>query len=386
MGDNTYLKQPKFMDDKTFSAFIDRLKIHSEKHKLNTVFISFHGGEPLLAEKRFYSTAVEYARKSITNTEVIFTIQTNGTLLTEEWCQFLKTLDIQVSISIDGPKQLHDLFRVYHSTKGSFEDVIKGIEMRNKYGKGGIISVANKNVAAGELYQFYKSLSIERINILLPDINFSNCPQVNKASEITYGDWLIDLYKSWKNDHSTTKPNIAFLRNIVNLILGFKNAGDELLGKLKNGAVTIETDGAIEVVDPLRICRNGMTRNSLSVFSNEIDDICLEPLFELYYNSHEFLCNKCKRCLVENICGGGYLGHRYSTMNGFDNPSIYCSDLMKLITFIQNDLIDSMPEKLAKELDIYKVSFEEVLGSISDGKDDHDDGDKYLSSFSLAQP
>jgi len=56
----------------------------------------------------------------------------------------------------------------------------------------------------------------------------------------------------------------------------------------------------------------------------------------------------------------GYLPHRYSKQNGFDNPSIYCNDLMKLITHIQNKLIEAIPSQLQKQLGIYPLTFEEA--------------------------
>ena len=148
------------------------------------------------------------------------------------------------------------------------------------------------------------------------------------------------------------------------LILG-ELKGDELIGKKKNGAITIETNGDIEVVDPLRICGNGFTRNTLNVLTNDIAEIESLELFQEYYNSHDNLCEKCLQCPIQNICGGGYLGHRFSAKNRFNNPSIYCNDLMKLITHIQNDILQRLPINLIEILKLESISYSEIFEELN---------------------
>lgn len=359
MGDTTYVKQPKFMSIDTYKAFVDKLSNHCKRNKLPYIYIAFHGGEPLLASKAFYKAAISYTKDVIRETEVIFTLQSNGTLVDDAWCQFLKDLDIQIGISIDGPEQYHNAYRLYHNNKESFTEVVNGIKIRDKYWQGGIIIVANRNIPPFELYSFLKEIDTPSVNILLPDLNYANYHKFyNKHDgKLSYGDWLIELYKLWKAD--LTKPKISMFRNIIDMILGVVK-GDEMIGRVKSGAVCIESDGAIEIVDPLRICGNGFTRNSLNVYSNEIEDISTEQVFNLYYHGHDLLCKKCLNCQIVNVCGGGYFGNRFSTDNGFDNPSIYCDDLRKIITHIQNDICDSLPDKLAEELALEKFTYEDV--------------------------
>jgi len=384
MGDNTYMKQPKFMSIDTVIHFAQKLKRYCNANDLKCVYISFHGGEPLLASKQFYKDAVYSISSIMDGVDVIYVMQTNGTLLDEEWCQLLSQLNIQAGISIDGPKENHDIFRVYHDNKGSFDEVVKGINLRNTYGIGGVISVINIAISPEEFYAFYKSLNSPVINILLPDGHFENFPPrfefFYNPFVTPYGDWLIELYNHWRNDRDENKPIISFFENIVGIILGL-DKGDELIGKRKNGAICIETDGSIEVVDPLRICGEGFTRNNLNVDSNEISDILFLPLFDLFYNSHTILCNKCDACPVKDICGGGYLAHRYSKYNGFDNPSIYCKDLMKLITYIQNSIISDLPKDVISELEIDRLTYHEALTSIEENKILNNLSKDFLISF-----
>jgi uncharacterized protein len=62
------------------------------------------------------------------------------------------------------------------------------------------------------------------------------------------------------------------------------------------------------------------------------------------------LCAQCRGCPVRAVCGGGYLPHRYSSRNGFDNPSVYCRDLMKLIVHIQARVLTTLPHSVRSKL------------------------------------
>jgi uncharacterized protein len=384
-GDNTYLMQPKFMKEEIVEKFALELREYSISNNVKEVFIAFHGGEPLLADKEFYRNFTHILNTNMKQVaDVIYTLQTNGTLLDEDWCKLLNELNIQPSISADGPKDFHDKYRVYHNGKGSFDDVEKGILRRNQSLNGGLISVININIPPDEFYKYIRSHQTKVINILLPDSHYDDgeykamCE--SKKSKSPYGDWLVVLYEMWKKDDFTKRPQINFFKNIVNCLMG-KEVGDELVGSQKCGVACIETDGAIEVVDPLRICGSGFTRNSLNILNNPIADLEKEKLFGLYYESHQKLCNTCENCTIREVCGGGYLGRRYSAENGFDNPSIYCKDLVKIITHIQNDIFRSLPESVISELGIDRLEEDQLVDTIN-GLLAENLRNPYLNSFS----
>jgi uncharacterized protein len=366
MGDTTYKNQPKFMSVEIIRELGKKIKTHCITNNTKNISIVFHGGEPLLAEKDFYRVAISILRSELTGIDVDFQLQSNGTLLDEEWIELFNELGIQVGISIDGPESFQNEYRVYHNNKGSFDDVMKGIRIRDKHSVGGLISVINVDIPPKELYNFFVSIDSKRVNLLLPDNHYDQLPKGKQGnrliSDTKYGDWLIRIYDIWCNDLSLKRPSIPFFENIMSMILGSVK-GDELIGKKKNGAITIETNGDIEVVDPLRICGNGFTRDRLNIVSHEISSIEDLPLFQEYYHSHERLCHKCDKCPIQHICGGGYLGHRFSSKSRFDNPSIYCSDLMKLITHIQNDIVSRLPENILEEIGLEPILFEEVYNS-----------------------
>ena len=337
-GDNTFKLQPKIMSLDVLENVAIRINEHIEKSNLNLVNITFHGGEPMLVGKAFFENAIKIINR-VVHKNVIFSIQTNGTLLNKSWFDLFERLNIHIGISIDGPKEYHDLHRVYHNGEGSFNQIIKNLNGGKLISNYGILFVINPLIPVKNLYSFIKQNKISTLNLLLPDHHYNDLPIYNSPDnssiQIDIGDWLVDFYELWRDDRN--KPNISFFENIIKSFFELSN-GTQILGKCFNDVICIETDGGIEVIDSLRTCESGITRNTLNVKISKIDEIFKNELYKLYYNSHLEVSKKCKDCEVVDFCGGGFLPHRYSKDNMFDNPSVYCKDLFKLIKFIETDI------------------------------------------------
>ena len=98
------------------------------------VNIAWQGGEPTLMGLRFFQRAVELANRfRKPGQRLLHTIQTNGTLLDDNWCAFFKANQFLVGLSVDGPQELHDAYRVDRSGAGSFERVLRGWELLRKH-------------------------------------------------------------------------------------------------------------------------------------------------------------------------------------------------------------------------------------------------------------
>jgi uncharacterized protein len=96
--------------------------------------IAWQGGEPTLMGVDFYRRSVEYARKyQKPDTIVEFTMQTNGTLLDDEWCEFFREQNFLIGLSLDGPRDLHDTYRVDRNGAGSFDRVMRGLRLLQKH-------------------------------------------------------------------------------------------------------------------------------------------------------------------------------------------------------------------------------------------------------------
>jgi uncharacterized protein len=119
------------MTDEVLENYIKQL---IETHRTQEVTVAWQGGEPTLMGLDFFRKAIEYQEK-FRKPGMTFenTMQTNGTLLTDEWCEFFKENNYLIGISIDGPKHLHDAHRVDKGGKGTFDKVMRGLRLLQKH-------------------------------------------------------------------------------------------------------------------------------------------------------------------------------------------------------------------------------------------------------------
>jgi uncharacterized protein len=180
-GDKTYLTQPKVMSAEVVKSLIYRIKEHCLEHDIKNFTFIIHGGEPLLAPQSFYENLVSTSKQILEDTDIKlrFSMQTNGVLVTKEWCDLFNRLNISIGISIDGPELYNDMYRIYHSGKGSYHDIVNGIKLANEYSKVpvGLLSVINIDIEPEMLYDMYISLDVSSVDILLPDGNYENIPE-----------------------------------------------------------------------------------------------------------------------------------------------------------------------------------------------------------------
>lgn len=365
MGDRTYKNQPKTMPDEVVNALLEKTFLHCRLHSIKEFLFGFHGGEPLLAGFDFYKKFVTKA-KQVMLPDVIpyFSIQTNGTLLTDEWCELFGRLNIQVGISLDGQQEENDRFRIDHAGKGSYTRIVEGLKttQRSLHLKSvpAILSVLNVNADPVATYEHLKSLHVRSIDFLLPDSTYDQPPPAPELEhETPYADWLIQIFDRWIEEPDSERINISMLEGLITSILG-GDTGSEIMGGGNNELLVIETDGSIEAVDVLKICGDGFTRQRMNVRTHDFEEALQNELAALYNSSHQKLCKQCMTCPVKEICGGGFLPHRYSHKNGFNNPSVYCKDLLKLITHVQNKVLQQMPAGLLDSCGVTLLSYEQA--------------------------
>jgi len=145
------------MTEQVLEAYIQQL---IESHQTERVTVAWQGGEPTLMGLDFYRRAMayvdEYARPGMSFEH---TMQTNGTLLDDEWCAFFKEHGFLIGISIDGPQELHDVYRVDKGGAPTFEKVMRGLRLLQKHGVDYNILTAVNRVNADhplEVYQFLR--------------------------------------------------------------------------------------------------------------------------------------------------------------------------------------------------------------------------------------
>lgn len=338
-GDDSYKFEANFLSFKLCTAILDRLVDHCSAHGIKNFLIIFHGGEPLMVNPQFYKNFVELFNANKAGISFKYGIQTNATLLTQEWIDILSELNIQIGISIDGTREssIHRVFR--GSNQEAYDSIMRGALLikKNKLPLC-TLSVMNPEVSAKAIYEHLKMMEVDFADFLYPDITYDTQPVQG------LDNWLIELFDCWYNDVSE-KPVIRYFDLMIKILLG-QSRGNEVLGCKENKTLCIKTNGNIDIVDSLKVCGNRFTHTGYNVLQNSISVLDNDLNLRTYYHAHHsnVLCKQCRDCEVLEICGGGKLAHRYSKLNGFNNPSAYCQCSQSIIKHVSTVLYSDLSQ------------------------------------------
>lgn len=155
--ENLYQGESHLMDEATLETYIKQLMESSPGPQVD---VAWQGGEPMLRGLDFYRRSVELAEKyRQPHQRILHTLQTNGTLVNDEWAAFFKQHNYLVGLSIDGPRAMHDTYRVSKKGEGSFDDVIRGWDcLRSHQVDVNILCTVNAANAdhPREVYRFFR--------------------------------------------------------------------------------------------------------------------------------------------------------------------------------------------------------------------------------------
>jgi uncharacterized protein len=351
-GDDSWRDRPALMPDHVFEAALARMVQHCRRSQQRSLRIIFHGGEPFLAgRKRFgrWCQRIHDELSSLTRIELM--IQTNGTLIDDAWVRVMRDHDVGVGISIDGPPEVHDRWRVDHAGRGSYADVVRGATLLRKAGIPlHILAVIALGSDGYRTHRHLLSLGPSSISYLLPDYTHDSIAHVRALHGATpCADFLIPIFDDWWTN-GTIDLRISLFWNIARLILGGDSELD-LLGNQLLRFLFIETDGSIEGLDVLRQCQPGIGASGLNVLRDGFDCVArTNALLRATVFTGVPTPIGCASCQERDTCGGGYLPHRYSESRGFDNPSVWCADLLALFSHIRMRLgVDPEETKLRRQ-------------------------------------
>jgi uncharacterized protein len=192
------------------------IKQHIQASTEDHISFSWHGGEPLLAGIDFYRKILRLqSAHNPDGKNIINGVQTNGTLLNEEWCSFLSEMGFTVGISIDGPEELHNKFRRTNDGYKTWQKVISGFQLLKKHGLiPEILCVVNAENAKQPLiiYDFYKMLGAKYMTFLPlvePDIDSATGVTGNTVGSEEFGYFLGEIFDKWvENDIGDIKIQI----------------------------------------------------------------------------------------------------------------------------------------------------------------------------------
>lgn len=340
MGDDSWRQQPHFMSADTVRALGQRVREHADAHGMKYVTFSFHGGEPLLAGADFFRQTVTILRDALgSGIGSSFGVQTNGTLITKEMVGLFSKMDIGIGLSFDGPQADNDRHRIYANGRGSYDDIMKGARwLQTEDGQKifrGILCVIDLQADPLEVFETLAALNPPSIDFLLPHGNWQTPPpgKAGRLESAYYAQWYITIFDRWfAGFHNHIR--IRTFEEIITYQLGGKGRL-ETLGLSPIDLICIAADGSIEGVDTMKSVFPGAHKLGLNVYDNSFNDVLHHPMVIQRQIGIQALSDKCASCPVVATCGGGYFPHRYSKEQGFRNPSVYCSDLLPLITHIQ---------------------------------------------------
>jgi uncharacterized protein len=192
------------------------------------------------------------------------------------------------------------------------------------------ISLENDPVTT---YEALAGLGPPVIDFLLPHGTWTIPPPSRPPDGSTpYAEWLLTVFRLWTAS-TPPRPSVRLFEAIIALILGGRTYVGGV-GLSPAATLVIDTDGTIKQVDALYAAYDGAADTGLSVLTDALDAALDHPTTVATQIGRLALSDQCLACRVRDICGGGYYPHRYRAGVGFRNPSVYCPDLLALITAI----------------------------------------------------
>lgn len=187
-----------------YDLLSDYIIQHIEATTEEVILFSWHGGEPMLAGIEFYRNAVEIQKQHLPpGKKLVNGIQTNGTLLDEEWCRFLSKEGFLVGISLDGTEELHNQFRTNRKGDGTFQIVLNGLKLLQQYSiTYEILCVVNStNVKYPlQIYRYFKELGAKYITFLPLVERQHGAPSGASSASVSsaeFGRFLIAIFDEW---------------------------------------------------------------------------------------------------------------------------------------------------------------------------------------------
>jgi uncharacterized protein len=326
--------KPKVMSPEVLDQLFQRIEQHVARYSLVEFPIILHGGEPLLWGVENFHRFAEGCEgiSSRTGCEIPIAVTTNGVLIDDEWLNCFEARNISVAISLDGPAHIHDIHRRTFQGTGTHAAVERAARMLLSRDIGvSALAVCNPAYKPAQYVEFFAACGISNYDIMIPDATVDEKP----PSIAAFYNGLFDLWLEANRREPTV--NIRIISDMITALLA-NNSPTEGIGHKPIELCTVMTDGTVEAHDVLRIASNGFTTTKFNIFDHAIDEVRNEPRWKAARDASINLCEKCRNCKFMSACGGGYLPHRFSKQDGYDNPSVYCDDLYSMLENMQSVL------------------------------------------------
>ncbi|MCD8044857.1 MAG: anaerobic sulfatase maturase [Tannerellaceae bacterium] len=300
------------MDDETLENCI---KQHYSAASGDTVLFTWHGGEPLLAGIDFYEKALSLQRRYLPEGKTFVNgVQTNGTMVTKEWCEFFAANGFTVGISMDGPEVFHNAMRRMSGKEGSFEKMLTGYRLLRQHGiYPEILCVVNSYNVRYPLivYDFFKRLGAGYISFL-PLVEKRNHGDGDVSAEsvpaFEFGLFLSAVFDEWvKGDIGRVKIQIFEEA----LRIAFNQEHSLCIFRERCGGVPV-----VEYTGDFYPCDHFVETERLHGNINEssLEDLLKHPVQKAFGDAKwDTLPGYCVSCNVRNMCNGECPKNRFIT-------------------------------------------------------------------------
>ncbi|MGA2268110.1 MAG: anaerobic sulfatase maturase [Bryobacteraceae bacterium] len=302
----------------TLERLVDTYLFYSYPHSV----FAFQGGEPALAGLPFFTKLVELQKQYGRNGQTVSnSLQTNALLLDENWCHLFRAYDWLLGVSLDGPEEIHDRYRVGKQGRGTWKRVIRSVELlqKNKVEFNVLCVLSQANVGRPhELYRFYRSLGIDGIQFIpLAEFDQQGNPLPFTISPEQYGRFLCELFDLWWPDRR--KVRIRFFDNLAEALAGQK-PGNCTMHETCDSYVVVESNGDVYPCD-------FFVESSWKLGNMVLDSW---PEIARRARRHSFASLKtlahpqCQACQYQSICHGGCPKFRHGPRARFEDLDYFC--------------------------------------------------------------
>lgn len=342
-----YLDKSRFCQGDTVMSLVLLEKIIKEYIEINDseqIVFDWHGGEPLLLGLVYFRKIVEFQNKYKGNKHIYNTIQTNATLINDDYATFFKENNFLVGVSIDGPQDIHDNFRNDKCGDPTFLKVMRGIELLHRYAVDfNTLTTINKaSEGRGlEVYQFLKSIGShymqfmpvfeyvnQKNNIVSPE-NENSILANWSVNPVEYGKFMCDIFDCWvKYDVGSYFVNLfdSTLANYCGL-----NPGSCIYSETCGANAVIEHNGDIYPCDHF-VYPNYKLGNVKENTLKEI--ISSEKNIRFGVDKRNALSNQCIRCKYYFACHGECPKHRFDKTNQGEAQNSLCEGLYTFFSHV----------------------------------------------------
>ncbi|MFD0269036.1 radical SAM/SPASM protein FxsB, inactivated metallohydrolase extension form [Streptomyces sp. NPDC127106] len=349
-ADQSWRARPAVMPEAVMERTAERVAEHARAHRLPSVTVILHGGEPLLAgpaRLRRLCAALVHGLGSATALDL--RIHTNGVRLDESFLDLFAEYGVKVGVSLDGDRTANDRHRRFANGRSSHPLVARALGLlrqdRHRHLYQGLlctVDLANDPVA---VLDALASFEPPRIDLLLPHATWDVPPPRPFRSggaedpladgafgDDAYGRWLLRAFDHWE---ARGRPVPVRLFDSLLSTLRGGPALTESLGLAPADLVVVETDGTLEQADSLKTAYEGAAATGFDVRVHRFDEVAAHPGIRARQLGLAGLGTQCRRCPVVRSCGGGLYAHRFRSGSGFTNPSVYCADLRTLVAGVE---------------------------------------------------